>query len=57
MPIMNWYIAVKEIRKFNTEVPILALLDSIFIEIKDRIHASGMSSFIFRHFDPEDLLN
>lgn len=57
MPIMHGYIAAKEIRKFNTEVPILALSDSIFIEIKDRIRENGMSGFIFRPFDTEDLLN
>jgi CheY-like chemotaxis protein len=57
MPIMDGYIAAKEIRKFNKEVPILALSASIFMEVKDRINESGMNGFIFKPFDPEDLLN
>lgn len=57
MPIMDGYTAAREIRKFNTEIPILALSASIFMEVKDKIHESGMNGFIFKPFDPEDLLN
>jgi signal transduction histidine kinase/BarA-like signal transduction histidine kinase len=57
MPIMDGYTAAREIRKFNTKIPILALSASIFMEIKDKIHESGMNGFIFKPFDPEDLLN
>ncbi|MGK0412543.1 MAG: signal transduction histidine kinase/ActR/RegA family two-component response regulator [Polaribacter sp.] len=57
MPIMDGYTAAREIRKFNTKIPILALSASIFMEVKDKIHESGMNGFIFKPFDPEDLLN
>jgi signal transduction histidine kinase/CheY-like chemotaxis protein len=57
MPIMDGYTAATEIRKFNTEVPILALSASVFMEVKDRINESGMNGFIFKPFDPQDLLN
>jgi signal transduction histidine kinase/CheY-like chemotaxis protein len=57
MPIMDGYTASKEIRKFNKYIPIIALSASVFMEIKDRIEDSGMNGFIFKPFDPEDLLN
>jgi signal transduction histidine kinase/BarA-like signal transduction histidine kinase len=57
MPIMNGYQSTREIRKFNTTVPILALSASIFMEVKDKISECGMNGFIYKPFDPEDLLN
>ena len=57
MPVMDGYTAAKEIRKFNTKVPILALSASVFQEVKDKMLESGMDGFIFKPFDPEDLLN
>jgi signal transduction histidine kinase/CheY-like chemotaxis protein len=57
MPIMDGYASTIEIRKFNTTLPILALSASIFLEVKDRIKESGMDGFIYKPFDPEDLLN
>jgi signal transduction histidine kinase/CheY-like chemotaxis protein len=57
MPIMDGYTASSEIRKFNTTLPILALSASVFMEVKDKIHQSGMNGFIFKPFEPEDLLN
>lgn len=57
MPIMDGYTAAKEIRKFNTTLPILALSASVFMEVKDKILLSGMNGFIFKPFEPADLLN
>ena len=57
MPIMDGYTATKEIRKFNTTVPILALSASVFLEVKSKIMQSGMDGFIFKPFDPIDLLS
>ena len=57
MPVMDGYTAAKEIRKFNTTVPILALSASVFQEVKEKMIESGMDGFIFKPFDPEDLLN
>ncbi|PQJ78826.1 ATP-binding protein [Polaribacter porphyrae] len=56
MPIMDGYTAALEIRKFNSKIPILALSASVFMEVKDKINASGMNGFIFKPFDPDDLL-
>ncbi|MFD0796115.1 ATP-binding protein [Maribacter chungangensis] len=57
MPVMDGYTSAMEIRKFNTELPILALSASVFIEVKSKIENSGMNGFIFKPFDPEDLFN
>jgi len=57
MPIMDGYAASKEIRKFNKTIPILAFSASIFMEVKDKMEECGMNGFIFKPFDPEDLLN
>lgn len=56
MPIMDGYTATQEIRKFNTEIPILALSATVFMEIKDKINECGMNGFVFKPFNPEDLL-
>jgi signal transduction histidine kinase len=57
MPIMDGYAAAKEIRKFNSTIPILALSANVFMEIKDKIDDCGMNGFIFKPFRPESLLN
>ncbi|PQJ80933.1 two-component system sensor histidine kinase/response regulator [Polaribacter porphyrae] len=57
MPVMDGYTATKEIRKFNTNIPILALSASVFMEVKDKINECGMNGFIFKPFEPQDLLN
>lgn len=57
MPIMDGYAATKEIRKFNKDLPILALSASVFMEVKDKISECGMNGFIFKPFNPDDLLN
>jgi len=57
MPVMDGYTSSMEIRKFNTELPILALSASVFLEVKSKIEKSGMNGFIFKPFDPEDLYN
>ncbi|WP_223269154.1 MULTISPECIES: ATP-binding protein [unclassified Polaribacter] len=57
MPIMDGYTATEEIRKFNKTIPILALSASVFMEVKDKINDCGMNGFIFKPFEPQDLLN
>jgi signal transduction histidine kinase/CheY-like chemotaxis protein len=57
MPIMDGYTASKQIRKFNKHIPILALSASVFMEVKNRVKDCGMNGFIFKPFNPEDLLN
>ncbi|MDD7916039.1 response regulator [Polaribacter ponticola] len=57
MPVMDGYSASKEIRKFNKSLPILALSGAVFMEVKDKIYKNGMNGFIYKPFNPDDLLN
>lgn len=57
MPVMDGYEASREIRKFNNTIPILALSASVFMEVKNKIYEAGMDGFIFKPFEPVDLLN
>lgn len=36
---------------------ILELSASVFMEVKDKISASGMNGFIFKPFNPDNLLD
>lgn len=56
MPVMDGYTATKEIRKFNNNIPIIALSASVFMEVKEKIEECGMNGFIFKPFKPDDLL-
>jgi len=56
MPVMDGYQATKEIRKFNQKIQILALSASVFSEVKENLSQSGMNGFIFKPFNPDDLL-
>ena len=57
MPIMDGYKASVEIRKLNTTLPIFALSGAVFMEVKDKINESGMNGFIYKPFEPENLLD
>ncbi|SDS12200.1 Signal transduction histidine kinase [Polaribacter sp. KT25b] len=57
MPIMDGYTASTEIRKFNKHIPILALSASVFMQVNNKMKDCGINGFIFKPFDPEDLLN
>lgn len=57
MPKMDGYKASKEIRKFNKYIPIFALSASVFMQKKNKMIESEMNGFIFKPFDPQDLLN
>ncbi|MBI1306478.1 MAG: response regulator [Bacteroidetes bacterium] len=57
MPVMDGYEASRQIRMFNSDIPILALSASVFMEVKDKIFKSGMNGFVFKPFDPESLFD
>lgn len=57
MPVLNGYEASKEIRKFNKDIPIIALSASVLMETRDDINNSQMNGFVFKPFKPQDLLN
>ena len=57
MPVMDGYTATKEIRKFNTTTPIIALTASISIDIQEKADMVGMNGFITKPFNPNELLS
>ena len=58
MPVMDGYTATKEIRKFNTKIPIIALTAStINLDIESEARRSGMNGCLTKPFNPNDLFN
>jgi CheY-like chemotaxis protein len=56
MPVMDGYTATREVRKFNQEVPIIALTTSaINLDIQSKAFQSGMNGCITKPFNPGDL--
>jgi CheY-like chemotaxis protein len=55
MPIMGGYEAAKEIRKFNEDLPIIALTASATEGIEAEVFASGMTDYVSKPFNPDDL--
>lgn len=55
MPEMDGYQATKEIRLFNTSLPIVALTASALIRVQEKVLAAGMNDYITKPFDPKEL--
>jgi len=55
MPIMDGYTATKEIRKFNSNIPIIALTASALLKVQQEVKEAGMDDFLTKPFDPIDL--
>ena len=56
MPIMDGYEATKEIRKFNTDIPIIALTAAAIKGVKEKCIIVGMNGFIAKPFNTQNLL-
>ena len=54
MPEMDGYQATKEIRKFNSNVPIFALTASTIDELDVDIYTLGMNDILTKPFIPEE---
>ncbi|UFH53013.1 ATP-binding protein [Spirosoma sp. KNUC1025] len=55
MPVMDGYTAAQEIRKFNADVPIIALTASATFSNRDRAVLVGMNDYVTKPFNPKDL--
>ncbi|MBG9375392.1 response regulator [Panacibacter sp. DH6] len=55
MPLMDGFTATKEIRRFNTQIPIIALTASASAELLDRIVEDGFNDHVLKPFAPKDL--
>ncbi|MFN0201094.1 MAG: response regulator [Bacteroidia bacterium] len=56
MPNMDGYDATELIRSFNQKVPIIALTASAMLEMRDRAFDIGMTDFVTKPFNPNELL-
>jgi signal transduction histidine kinase/CheY-like chemotaxis protein len=57
MPIMDGYTCAQEIRKFNLNIPIIALTASSTNEILKNAKEKGMNDIVSKPFMPNDLIN
>lgn len=55
MPVMDGYTASREIRKFDADIPIIALTASALMEVQNQVYDAGMNDFITKPFNPKDL--
>ena len=55
MPEMDGYAALKEIRKTNTSVPVVAFTAGVFDNIKQKMEDAGFEGFIRKPFKPDEL--
>lgn len=55
LPVMNGYDAIKEIRKINQNIPIIAQTAHAFIEEKELCQKLGCNDFISKPIDPDAL--
>lgn len=55
MPVMNGIEATKEIRTFNTNIPIFALTADASSDTEENAREAGINSVITKPFKPEEL--
>ena len=55
MPVMDGYEATRQIRAFNSLIPIVALTASAQSEVQEKIEQAGMNDLIVKPFHPAEL--
>lgn len=55
MPVMDGYRATREIRKFDSTTPVVALTASALLKVRQDVIAAGMNDYITKPFDPQEL--
>ena len=56
MPVMNGYEATREIRTFDSQIPIIAMSANAYEEDVRACLEAGMNAHLAKPFQPEDLL-
>jgi CheY-like chemotaxis protein len=56
MPVMDGYTATREIRNYDSNIPIIALTASATADVKEKIQEAGMQDYIVKPFTPDELL-
>lgn len=57
MPVMDGITATQEIRKLGSQIPIIALTASASFDVQSKVKDSGMSGYVAKPFNPDDLYN
>ena|GEM_PF-1012767 len=55
MPVMNGYEAAEKIRSMDPDIPIIAMTADAFKDAEEKAMASGMSMYITKPLDPEQI--
>jgi PAS domain S-box-containing protein len=55
MPEMDGYETMKEIRKIDQEIPVIAFTAAVFEDMKSKLREHGFNDYIKKPFRPEDL--
>lgn len=56
MPVMNGFTATQEIRKFNSEIPIIAITASIFSSYEENAYSCGCNDFLAKPINLKSLI-
>jgi len=54
MPVMDGYTATTEIRKFNKDIPVIALTASATSNVRQKVVEAGMQDYITKPLNPEE---
>ncbi|WP_455671641.1 response regulator [Phocaeicola sp.] len=56
MPVMNGFTATREIRKFNFQIPIIAITASIFSSYEENAYSCGCNEFLTKPINLKSLI-
>lgn len=56
MPVMNGFTATREIRKFNSQIPIIAITASIFSSYEENAYSCGCNEFLTKPINLKSLI-
>lgn len=56
MPVMNGFTATQEIRKFNSQIPIIAITASIFSSYEENAYSCGCNDFLAKPINLKSLI-
>lgn len=56
MPVMNGFTATQEIRKFNSQIPIIAITASIFSSYEENAYSCGCNDFLTKPINLKSLI-
>jgi signal transduction histidine kinase len=57
MPVLDGYTAIREIRKIDTEIPVIAFTAAFYDDMQNDLLARGFTDHVHKPFKPNDLYN